>query len=272
MRIMNMKRLAVGLMIVVSAGAGTRAAPGGAQTNIAPEAQRVLTAACQYLAESKYFGLTGEIWREHVTATGQKVHFSRTVTMEVKRPNRLHVELASPHTQRGFWYDGKTMTILDRQPGFFSMAPMPDTLDAAIDKAHEDFDIDLPLIDLAVSAPYKNATAKVVKGTYYGLTPVLGVSCHHLAFTQENVDWEIWIEEGPQPLIRKFVITHKNEEGGPEFTAYITQWNLTERISDSDFVFEPPRGATRVEMRRSQPQAGEGSHENPASAGSPKNQ
>jgi len=77
------------------------------------------------------------------------------------------------------------------------------------------------------------------------------------------VDWQIWIQPGPQPLIRKFVITHKNEEGSPEFTALITHWNLTERISDSDFVFEPPRGATQVEMRSDQAQVNEGERGKP---------
>ena len=258
MRIMNMKRLTVGLIIAGSTALGTRAAPAQSQTNIAPQAERILSAACQYLAETPYFSLTAEIWREHVTASGQKLQFSRTVNMEVKRPNRLHMEIASPHSQRGFWYDGKSLTILDRQPGLFSMAAMPGTLDAMIDKAHDDLGIDLPLVDLAVSDPYKNSTAKVLTGTYYGLSPVLGLDCHHLAFTQENVDWQIWIQDGPQPLIRKFVINHKNEEGAPEFTALITLWSLSERIADSDFVFEPPRGATRVEMHSDQSQLSEG--------------
>jgi hypothetical protein len=132
-----------------------------------------------------------------------------------------------------------------------------------IDKAHDDLDVDLPLVDLAVADPYKNATAKVVKGTYYGLSPVLGLDCHHLAFTQDNVDWQIWIQPGPQPLIRKFVITHKGEEGAPEFTALITQWNFTDRISDSDFVFEPPSGATQVQVRSNQ------ANNNPGGRGQP---
>jgi hypothetical protein len=116
--------------------------------------------------------------------------------------------------------------------------------------------IDLPLIDLAMSDPYQNATAKVQGSRYYGISPVLGVPCHHLAFTQENVDWQVWIEDGPQPLIRKFVITQKNEPGAPEFTALITRWNMTDRIADSDFVFERPKGASKIEMRPDEPSGG----------------
>ena len=249
---MNTKRLMVSLVFVGCAMLGVWATPAQHQTNMAPQAERILASACQYLAEDPYFSLNAEVWREHVTTSGHKLQFSRSVSMEVKRPNRLHVEITSPHSQRGFWYDGKSLTILDRQPSLFSVAAMPGDLDAALDKAHDQFGIDLPLIDLAVSDPYKNATAQVRGGAYYGLSPVLGVNCHHLAFTQDNVDWQIWIQDGPQPLIRKLVITHKNEEGAPEFTALITRWNLTERIADSDFVFEPPRGATQIEMRSDQ--------------------
>ncbi|MGH7973282.1 MAG: DUF2092 domain-containing protein [Limisphaerales bacterium] len=239
-------------VIVISCGltlAPLIAAAAQTETKIAPQAERVLSAACQYLAEAPQFSLNAEVWREHVTESGQKVQFCRTVSIEVKRPNRLHVEITSPHSQRGFWYDGKTLTILDRQRNYFSVVPMPGKLDAALDKASEEFGIDLPLIDLAVSDPYKNAVAKVQTGTYYGLSPALGMNCHHLAFTQENIDWQVWVQDGPQPFIRKMVITHKAEEGAPEFTGLITRWDLTQRIAESDFVFEPPPGAKQIELR-----------------------
>jgi len=220
------------------------------KTNITSQADQVLRAACQYLAEAPFFGFTADITREHVTETGQKLQFSRTVTFEVKRPNRLRVEIRAPHSERGFWYEGKSLTILDRKRNLFSSAPMPGNLDAALDTARDQFGIDVPLMDLAVSDPYTSTTAKILTASYYGLAPVLGVDCHHLVFTQENIDWQIWIQDGPQPLIRKLVITHKKENGAPAFTALITRWDLTERISDLDFVFQPPRAATKVEMRQ----------------------
>ena len=258
------------LFISCGLALGACAAPAQAQTNIAPQAERILSAACQYPAEAPFFTLNAEVWREHVNASGQKLQFSRTVSMDVKRPNRLHMEIASPHSQRGFWYDGKSMTILDRDAGLFSMATMPNTLDAALDQARDQFGIDLPLVDLAVSDPYKNATAKVMKGTYYGLSPVLGVNCHHLAFTQQNVDWQIWIQDGPQPFIRKFVIVHKDEEGAPEFTALITRWDMTQRIADGDFAFEPPRGVSKIEMLPDSVQGNEGANAKKSLLTSPK--
>ncbi len=223
-------------------------------TNIAPRAAEILRNACQYLAEAPFFGITAEVWREHVNEAGEKLQFTRMIEMEVKRPDRLHVEINTPHSQRGFWYNGKGLTVLDRTENLFSTTPMPPKLDGALDAAHDDFGIDLPLIDLAVSDPYANAMARVQTAKYFGVAPAMGFNCHHLAFTQENVDWQVWIEDGPQPLIRKFVITHKNEPGAPEFTALIRSWNLSERIADSDFVFALPRGALKIQMRKDLPQ------------------
>jgi len=219
------------------------------QTNVSPRAESELRSACEFLANTHAFTVNAEIWREHVDEAGQKIQFSRTVTMDVKRPDGLRLEITSPITARGFWYDGKTLTVLDRKHNLYSTTAMPATLDKTLDAAHDQFGIDLPLIDLAFSDPYKNATAKVVGAKYFGIAPVLGVPCHHLAFTQENVDWQIWIEDGPQPLIRKFVITQKNEPGAPEFTALLTHWNVSDRIADSDFVFAKPKGASEIEMR-----------------------
>jgi len=220
-----------------------------AESNVAPRANEVLSSACKYLAESPSFQITAEIWREHVTDSGQKLQFTRTVKMEVKRPNRLHAEIQSPRVGRQFWYDGHSLSILDQRRNFYSTTPMPETLDAMLDKAHDQFGIDLPLIDLALSDPYQNALSRVQQGRYLGVSDAMGFRCHHLAFTQDNIDWQVWIQDGPQPLIRKFVITHKNEPGAPEFTALIKDWNLTERIAESNFAFTPPTGASKIEMR-----------------------
>ncbi len=255
-----MKRL---LILSLLFGLGVWRAGAQDQTNVAPRATEILRSACQYLAQAPYFGLTAEIWREHVNEAGEKLQFTRLVEMEVKRPNRLHVEIDTSHSQRGFWYDGQSLSILDRGRNLFSVAQMPDKLDGALDAAHDQFGIDLPLVDLAISDPYANATARIRTGKYFGMASAMGYNCHHLAFTQDNVDWQVWIQDGPQPLIRKFVITHKNEPGAPEFTALIRSWNMSDRISDSNFVFEPPRGALKIQMRKDLPE------QQPQNAGHP---
>lgn len=238
--------LSIGLLV---SGGKTVAQPA---TKIATRADEVLRAASEYLAQVPQFTVKAEIWRERVNEAGEKLQFSSEMELDVKRPDRLHAEIRSPATERAFYYDGKSLTVVDRKHDVFSVTDMPPTLDAALDAAHDQFGIDLPLIDLAISDPYKNAVTRVQTGRYFGLSPVLGKTCHHLAFTQDNIDWQLWVEDGPQPLIRKLVISHKNEEGSPEFTALLTQWNLTDRIAEGDFSYHPRAGTSKIQMRKAE--------------------
>src|SRR5215469_9630919 len=88
-----------------------------AQTSVKIDARadEVLRAACQFLAETPAFSLTAEVWREHISDSGEKLQFTRQVDMEVKRPGHLHMETKSGYVDRGFWFDGKNLNILDRK-------------------------------------------------------------------------------------------------------------------------------------------------------------
>lgn len=223
--------------------------PAQSENTLDPRADKVLRSACQFLAEQPHFMFKGEIWRERIVSSGQKMQFTRLLEMQVKRPDRLHAEVHSTLSQRGFWFDSKTFTVLDRRHNLYGSSAITGKLDDALDTAHDQYGVDLPLMDLAMSDPYASFTAKVQGSRYFGTTPVLGVECHHLAFTQTNIDWQVWIATGPQPFIRKLVITHKLEEGQPQFTALITDWDFVTPIAESDFTFEPPAGASKIEMR-----------------------
>jgi hypothetical protein len=261
LRVLGAFALSLGLLV---SGAHAVAQPA---TNITARADEILRAASEYLAQVPQFTVKAEIWRERVNESGEKLQFSREMELDVKRPDRLHAEIRSPATERAFYYDGKSLTVLDRKHDVFSVTDMPPTLDAALDAAHDQFGIDLPLMDLAISDPYKNAITRVQTGRYFGLSPVLGKACHHLAFTQDDIDWQLWVEDGPQPLIRKLVITHKNEEGSPEFTALLTRWNLTDRIAETDFSYHPPTGTSKIQMRKAESASAAEAHSSETSPG-----
>jgi hypothetical protein len=69
-----------------------------------------------------------------------------------------------------------------------------------------------------------------------------------VAFSQELVDWQIWIEDGPQPVPRKFVITYKDEEGWPQYSARFTRWDFQPQHSEHYFRFHPPTGADKIDI------------------------
>jgi hypothetical protein len=75
-----------------------------------------------------------------------------------------------------------------------------------------------------------------------------GVECEHLAFRDQDVDWQIWVEVGDRPIPRKYVITSKGVGAAPQYTLRIKEWKTDATIAADAFVFTPPAGATKVAL------------------------
>ena len=125
---------------------------------------------------------------------------------------------------------------------------MPPTVDGALDWVFEQTGTAIPLADFLYADIYERLMADVQRGVYLGVHEAAGVPCHHLSFEQATIDWQIWIDAGPEPLPRKLVITYKTEDEVPQYTVTIRKWNLGPRLPDALFVFTPPEGATRVDV------------------------
>jgi hypothetical protein len=237
---------ALSVLWVLSAGAAdvkaTEAKP------IDPSADKLLKRMGDYLAEAPFFSVNAEIWQDVQMGSGQQVQAGRTVDLQVRRPDHFHAEVHSTRRNRALFYDGKSLTLLNRIQNFYGSVPAPASLDQALDTASDRFGIEMPLEDLVVSDPYQSAMQKIVSGRDLGPVTVLGTPCEHLAFSLGAVDWQIWIEDGMKPIPRKIVITYKDEEGTPEYTAIFSNWDFQTKLPDFLFTFEPPPGASKINV------------------------
>jgi hypothetical protein len=241
-----------GLLAVTSAFAVDPVPPAVTATNqppINPEVDRLFRAVCARLASAKAFSYKVEIWDDEVI-DGHKVSRTKLVDVRVRRPDRLQMEVHSQPANLGWWYDGKSLTLLYRRVNLYGTAAMPDTIDKFLDAANEQYGIAFPLEDLLMNDPYTSAKKVINGGAYLGKTTVLGTPCQHIGFSTDAVDTQFWIEDGPTPLIRKFVITYKLEDTAPQRTTIFSDWKLNEHFSDKAFEFIPPKGAAKIEMSK----------------------
>jgi hypothetical protein len=239
----------LGLAATSAPTTDVKPAPADGKPAIDAHADELLRRMGDYLAQAQFFSVNAEIWQDVQLASGQRAQAGRTVDLQVRRPNRFHAEVRSTRRNRGLYYDGKTITLLNRVENFYGSIPAPGALDEALDVACERFGITMPLEDLIVSDPYQNAIRKAVSGTDLGPVTVLGVPCEHLAFSQGMVDWQIWIEAGAKPVPRKIVITYKDEDGAPQYTAIFSNWDFETKLPDFLFNFEPPSGAAKISVQ-----------------------
>jgi hypothetical protein len=229
-------------------GSAAAASDVGAKPAIEAGANELLKRMGDFLGQAQSFSVNAEIWQDVTLSSGQRVQAGRTVVLQVRRPDRFHAEVRSPRRDRGLFYDGKSITLVNRAQNFYGSIPAPATLDEALDMASDRFGFTMPLEDLVVSDPYRDVIQKAVSGYDIGPATVLGVPCEHLVFSFGAVDWQVWIEDGPKPVPRKIVFTYGDEVGSPEFTAIFSDWDFVNKLPDFLFAFEPPAGASKISV------------------------
>ena len=217
-------------------------------TGIDPKADQMVKASMAYVAGLKQFGVTTRSSLEAVLTSGQKIQFDNVVSTTVQRPNKLRAERIGDLVDQVFYYDGKTLTLSNTGQRVFASNAAPDTIDKMLDFARERLDIVAPAGDFIVSNAYEILMDGVTGGFIVGKSVVEGVRCDHLAFRASHVDWQIWIQEGAQPLPRKIVITTRDVTNAPQFEVVITKWDLKPKMAANMFAFVPPKGAQKVDF------------------------
>ena len=217
------------------------------QEAIDPLASQILKQSCDYLAASPALAVHAEVWKDVILPTNFKIQVTRSIDLDVRRPDRFHVEAHAHRKGRSIWYDGKSLTVLDRENNLYGVVDAPPTIDQTLDLAAEKYGVTVPLEDMAVSDPYGSAMKNVTAGGYFGDEPVLGVPCRHIGFANDKIDWQLWVADGPQPLPQKLVISYKTEDQKPQFIAIFSKWNLGDRAADLAFQFIPPPGSAKID-------------------------
>lgn len=211
-------------------------------------AEALLKQMSAYLAAAKQFSFHAEITFDEMLPSGQKVQLAAFEEASVRRPDRAFVEYQSDLGSKRLWYDGKRITMYDAAENAVASTSAPKKLDAAVDQLLASNGFQPPLSDFLYGNPYDVLSKHAQLGAYLGLHDAGGHRCHHLAFADKTIDWQIWIEDGAEPLPRKLVVTYKLLPGSPQFEALFTDWNLNEKFADAVFTPTIPSGATQVEF------------------------
>jgi hypothetical protein len=215
--------------------------------DIESKAGEVLKQMCDYLKNLQQFSVQAEITEDVLLTSGQRIQYARSVEASVRRPDRLRAESVGDTDDRQLIYDGKTITLLDKTKNFYTTIPAPGDIDAALEHAVQAFNLRAPLADLIYTKSYEYLTEGALSGFYVGQSKVQGITCHHLAFREKDIDWQIWIEDGQTPVPRKFLITDKKTHG-LQFTAVFTKWNTSPQLEDGLFTFVAPEKAEKIDI------------------------
>ncbi len=218
------------------------------ELTIDPEADKLLKQMSDNLSSAKEFTVRVESSSDFTNDTGEILKLHRTAYINLKRPDKIMVDTQGDNGYKQLFYNGTEAVLYHLNYGMYSIVKAPGTVDETLDMLAEDYDFQIPASDIAYSDPYSYLMEEVKGAKYYGESSINGVPCHHLYFTQDEIDWQIWIEDSDLSTPRKFLINFKNDEGSPQFTAYFYDWNFSPSLSDDIFSFIPPEETKKIEF------------------------
>ncbi|WP_051312838.1 DUF2092 domain-containing protein [Sporocytophaga myxococcoides] len=211
------------------------------------DAERILKSMSDYMNNLSEFSCKSNGYFEYIDdSTDQKIQMNNTSSTFVKRPNKIKVERKGDVADMEYFYDGKQITVFGKKLKYYAQADAPDNIDKAIDFGRDALNIETPGADLFYTNLQKGLMEDVISGIYVGKGWAGGKECHHLAFKGNETDWQIWVEDSPAPLPRKYVITSKKIEQSPDYSIEINEWNTSPKLSSDLFTFKAPKGAKKI--------------------------
>ena len=241
-----------------SSGADVVSAKGASAKGVSPEAEKVLRALCDSLSSAKST-------RKDATATvrvrAKGAGGSKTVTYTITsaEPNKLAILAKGSKVAPTVVCDGEELGVQVPQMGKFVIDKAPAALDQIISsEALQGTGISQPLLAATMLdlLPADALIAKLSAAEYLGEAKVGSAKCHHLLLTIGSNEFEVWIDAGDKPHLRKVVpklehwlADHADEvpkDAKIDMTLVFRNWATDVKLTDSLFKFKPLDGLKQV--------------------------
>lgn len=213
------------------------------------DALKILKGMSDYVASQKTISLSYDSDIEVITPEIEKIQFASSGAVLISRPDKLHATRTGGYADIEFIADGKTASLLGKNMNAYIQVDAPGSLDQLVDKLRNEYSVALPGADLLLANAFDVMSADVESSAHIGRGVVNGFECEHLAFRDDETDWQIWIQVGDAPIPRKYVITSKIETGAPQYTLVIREWKTDVQPSADAFVFKAPEGSKKLDQK-----------------------
>jgi hypothetical protein len=178
---------------------------------------------------------------------GEVLEFGGWREVALVRPDRVFAESQDRNggTDRVI-FDGTTLTVALLDLRLYAQTEQPGDFDAALAHLESEVGVPTPLSDLIQADLYGVVAERIEQARQIGRALVGDVACEHYWFRSTDLDFELWIAEGEDPLPRRMVIRYRGEDSRPTFRALFSEWDLAPELGEADFAFIPAEGSKAV--------------------------
>ena len=246
---------------VVASPARAADATSAAEVSAQDAAARArLIAMANFIAGAPGMRVTMRSDYDAIQADGERIEFGARRQILIQRPDKFRVDAERSDGDRGtVVFDGQWITAYKASENVYARVRKPGSVDQALVYMVRDLHATLPLARMFTTTFPAFIEKRPTSVTLVEECTLFDVPTEHLAVRSAEVDMQIWIAKGPEPLPRRVVITYKNSPGEPEFRADLYDWKVASPDA-AEFVFVPPAGAEQVAYLapRPRPEAGTG--------------
>jgi len=247
------------LAVTVAAGPVRAADPASATSASVqdPAARALLLGMAEFMARAPAMRVTMRSSYDAIQENGERIEFGERRRILMQRPDRFRVEVERSDGERGtVVFDGHWITAFNATENVYARVEKPGTLDEALVYMVRDLHATLPLARMFTTAFPAFLEKRATSVTFVEPCSLFDVPTDHVAVRSAEVDLQLWIARGPEPLPRRVVITYKNAPGEPQFRADLYDWKITVKEEAAAFSFVPPAGAEQVMYLAPRPRAG----------------
>jgi len=217
--------------------------------NIDARAVAEMKRSAEFIAKLESYHFRARMLEDRIDASGQVIEHGSVRSFFVTRPDRIRVEIEHDSGDSLLFTANAKKVVGTRNSGTdFAEIDSPGSLDGVVDLLIMELGVRPPLANLVYSNLWRVLRPRIESASYVGEVKLGSARCHHLAFRNEDVDWQIWIDAGKQPLPRRLVIHYKTDPGGLTVRASIDEWKLKIAHDPSQFEQKVRKDANKMSL------------------------
>jgi len=258
------QRLCACLPVILGAALAARAAEKPVP-QVDPQAQKAIDAMGKYYAQLKGFKVSVDI-ALNVEQQGQRQTQAFAQKISAERPNKFSCVLESGRNGVTIISDGDEMALFVQSFNKYAVEKAPASWAGILENPIVLGSTGVGNASGVMAAlfsddPAKKLVERLDAVEYGGLVDLNGMKCHLIKATGEEMDWQLWIDAGKEPLIRQaipdlakvFERMAKTQGGKSPFAnmkisnvVTYKDWEINPKFPADAFAIHVPDGATKV--------------------------
>lgn len=216
--------------------AGIAIAPAARAQDTGETARTAVKAMTDFLAAQPALSVDFDTSLEVLTPDFEKIQFNSSGSVSLVRPDRLHLKRRGGFADIEATFDGKVLTVLDKDSNRYAVVDIAATIDQLLERLPAEQGVGMPAVDLIRAGGYPSLMDSVVSGSHIGDAVIGGVDTLYYAFRTDTVDWQVWIADGDKPVPMKFIVTTKHIAQAPQYAIQFRNWQFGDAVDASQTI------------------------------------